>query len=258
MHPGIVGTLALLAYFAAAVSFATARRTFGIVATLGALLGHAVVLWPLLVTSRGVNFGIVNAASVVGWCIAVLVLTLIVRRPLASLAAVILPLSGLALGLDLWLPSPVLTEHRLPLGMYLHIALAIVAYSLFAIAAAQALLLMFATRQLRQHHPVMTFLPPLPTMEAVMFQLTAFAFGLLSASLLLGSLYVENIRAQHLAHKIVFSLLAWSVFATLVFGRWRWNWRGRHGVKYVLSGFALLALAFFGTKVVLELVLHRF
>ncbi len=257
MHPGIVGTLALLAYFAAAVSFATARRTFGAVTTLGALLGHAVILWPLTVTATGINFGIVNAASVVGWCIAVLVLALNVRRPLASLAAVILPLSGLALGLDLWLPSPVLTEHRLPPGMYLHIALAIVAYSLFAIAAAQALLLMFATHQLRQHHPVMSFLPPLPTMEAVMFQLTAFAFGLLSASLLLGGLYVENIRAQHLAHKIVFSLLAWGVFATLVLGRWRWDWRGRHGVKYVLGGFALLALAFFGTKVVLELILHR-
>ncbi len=257
MHPGIVGTLALIGYFAAAVSFATARRTVGVAATLGALLGHASILWPLIVTSHGINFGLTNAASVVGWCIALLVLVLNLRRPLASLAAVILPLSGLALGLDLWLPSPLVTEHRLPFGMVLHIALAVIAYSLFAIAATQALLLMFATRQLRHHHPVMTFLPPLPTMEAVMFQLTAFAFGLLSASLLLGSLYVENIRAQHLAHKIVFSALAWGVFATLVFGRWRWDWRGRHGVRYVLSGFALLALAFFGTKVVLELILHR-
>ena len=257
MNPGIVGALALVAYFAAAVSFATARRSLGLVATLAALLGHAVFLWPLIATAHGVNFGIVNAASIVGWCIASIVLALNWQRPLESLAAVILPITGLALGLDLWLPSPSLAEHHLPLGMYLHIALAIIAYSLFAIAATQALLLMFATRQLRHHHPVMTFLPPLPTMEAVMFQLTAFAFGLLCASLVLGFAFVEDIRAQHLAHKIVFSALAWLVFATLVFGRWRWNWRGRQGVKYVLSGFALLALAFFGTKFVLELILHR-
>ena len=90
-----------------------------------------------------------------------------------------------------------------------------------------------------------------------MFQLTAFAFGLLTASLIFGALFVQNIRSQHLSHKIVFSGLAWLVFATLVHGRWRWNWRGRHGVKYVVSGSILLALAFFGTKVVLELILRR-
>lgn len=257
MTPGIVGSLALFAYFVAAGSFAAARRTLGMVATACALLGHALVLWPLIVTPHGVNFGIVNAASIVGWCIASLVLVLNIQRPLESLAAVILPVTGLALGLDLWLPSPPVIEHPLPLGMYLHIALAIVAYSLIAIAATQALLLMFATHQLRQHHPIMNFLPPLPTMEAVMYQLTAFAFGLLTASLVLGAAYVNDIHAQHLSHKIVFSALAWMVFAVLIFGRWRWEWRGRHGVKYVLSGFALLALAFFGTKFVLEFVLHR-
>ena len=103
----------------------------------------------------------------------------------------------------------------------------------------------------------MNFLPPLPTMEAVMFQLTLIAFVLLTLSLVLGALSIENIRAQHLAHKIVFSVLAWAVFATLVVGRWRYGWRGRHGVKYVCAGLVLLALAYFGTKIVLELVLHR-
>jgi len=257
MNQALVGPLAVVAYFVAAGCFVAARRTPGMLVTLGALLGHGMVLWPLVVTVHGVNFGVVNAASIVGWCSASLVLALNLQRPLESLAAVILPVAGLALGLDLWLPSPPVTEHLLPLGMYLHIALAIVAYSLAAIAATQALLLMFATHQLRQHHPVMHFLPPLPTMEAVMYQLTAFAFGLLTASLVVGAAFVENIRGQHLSHKIVFSALAWLVFAVLIFGRWRWNWRGRHGVNYVLSGFVLLALAFFGTKFVLEIVLHR-
>jgi ABC-type uncharacterized transport system permease subunit len=257
MHAWLSGLVAIVAYLVAAYAFARQYRGIALVSTAIACVAHAVFLYPHTMTHRGVNIGIVNAASIVAWCIGLTLLVLNLRRALASLAVVILPLAALALSLDMAFPKThVLTQH-LPFGMQMHIALALIAYSLFAIAAIQALLLAFATRQLRQHHPVLNFLPPLPSMEDVMFQLTALAFGLLTASLLLGSAYIEDIRGQHLAHKIVFSLLAWFVFATLVFGRWRWGWRGRRGVKFVIAGFALLALAFFGTKFVLELILHR-
>lgn len=208
-------------------------------------------------TANGLNVSVINAASLVAFCISALLLLLLLVRPLASLAVVIMPLAALALGLDLAVPTTQILNQAVPPGLGIHIALALIAYSLFAIATVQALLLAFAERQLRQHHPVMHFLPPLPTMETVMFQLTLLAFVLLTLSLALGALYIENIRGQHLAHKIVFSVLAWSVFAVLVLGRWRYGWRGRHGVKYVTVGFGLLALAYFGTKVVLELILHR-
>lgn len=258
MNPVIVGACALLAYVIAAAGFARSRRNLGLVAGGLALLGHTAVLWPLLTTARGVHFGIFDAASIVGVCIAALVLAMNLQRPLQSLAVVVLPFTAGAMLLDVAFPAPPPpVTAAIPFGLYLHIALALVAYSLFAIAATQALLLLFATRQLRQHHPILHFMPPLPTMEAVMFQLTAFAFGLLTASLLLGVAFVEDVRAQHLAHKIVFSLLAWTVFAVLIAGRWRWEWRGRRATRYVLGGFALLALAFFGTKFVLELVLQR-
>jgi ABC-type uncharacterized transport system permease subunit len=258
MNPVIVGACALLAYAVAALGFARSRRDLGLAAGGLALLGHAAVLWPLLTTARGVHFGLFDAASTVGVCIAGLVLALNLQRPLQSLAAVVLPFTAGAMLLDIAFPAPPppITQ-AVPFGLYLHIALALVAYSLFAIAAMQALLLLFATRQLRQHHPVLHFMPPLPTMEAVMFRLTAFAFGLLTPSLLLGVAFVQDVRTQHLSHKIVFSLLAWAVFVVLLIGRWCWEWRGRRATRYVLSGFALLALSFFGTKFVLELVLHR-
>ncbi|MGE3773146.1 MAG: cytochrome c biogenesis protein CcsA, partial [Gammaproteobacteria bacterium] len=86
---------------------------------------------------------------------------------------------------------------------------------------------------------------------------TLMAFVLLTVSLVLGAIYTADISAQHLTHKIVFSVLAWGVFATLVAGRWHFGWRGRHAIRYVTAGFALLALAFFGTKIVLELILNR-
>jgi len=142
-------------------------------------------------------------------------------------------------------------------GIAMHVALSLVAYSLFAIATLQAAYLAFAERRLKQHAPVMEFLPPLPVMERLMFQLTAVAFVLLSIGLALGSAYIEDIRAQHLAHKISFSALAWTTFAVLLVGRhWR-GWRGRRAVKYVITGFVLLAVGFFGSKVALELILQR-
>ena len=94
-------------------------------------------------------------------------------------------------------------------------------------------------------------------MESLLFQLTAIAFVLLTASLVLGGFAIDDIGEQHLAHKIVFSVLAWGVFAVLLIGRWRYHWRGHRAVKYVCAGFALLAIGFFGSKIVLELILHR-
>ncbi len=257
MQLWLSGLFGILAYLGAAYTFARSRRTFALALTSVAGLAHGLFLYPRTFTEAGVAIGIVNAASIVGWCIGITVLLLNLRRPVESLAVVILPLAALTLGLDIGFPETRVLAQQLSMGMNLHIAISIVAYSLFAIAAIQALLLAFATHQLRQHHPVLNFLPPLPAMEAVMFQLTALAFGLLTVSLVLGGIYIDNVRGQHLSHKIVFSALAWLVFATLVFGRWRWGWRGRRGIKFIVAGFTLLALAFFGTKFVLELILHR-
>lgn len=261
------GILALTAYLAGAALLAgtrvlpslgeTARLRWGTGLLGCAVAGHGLLLQHSSFIGGGLNVSVINAASLVACCVSVLMFLLLLIRPLASLAVVIMPLAALALGMDLAVPRTQILSQSLPLGLGVHIALALIAYSLFSIATVQALLLAFAERKLRQRHPIMHFLPPLPTMETVMFQLTLLAFVLLTLSLALGALYIEDIRGQHLAHKIVFSMLAWSVFAVLVVGRWRYGWRGRHGVKYVTVGFVLLALAYFGTKVVLELILQR-
>jgi ABC-type uncharacterized transport system permease subunit len=63
--------------------------------------------------------------------------------------------------------------------------------------------------------------------------------------------------AQHLVHKTVLSVVAWLVFGGLLLGRRFWGWRGRKAIAWTLSGFAILILAYFGSKLVLELILHK-
>jgi ABC-type uncharacterized transport system permease subunit len=79
----------------------------------------------------------------------------------------------------------------------------------------------------------------------------------LTLTLLSGVLFVDDLFAQHLVHKTVLSIAAWIVFGVLLFGRWRWGWRGRRAVQLTLAGMAILLLAFFGSKFVLEVILHR-
>ncbi len=100
----------------------------------------------------------------------------------------------------------------------------------------------------------------MPWMEALeygIFQALVEGFSTLTLALFSGFIFVENLFAQHLLHKTVLSCLAWIVFAILLFGRWRFGWRGRTAASWTLSGFALLALAYFGSKIVLEGILGR-
>ena len=94
-------------------------------------------------------------------------------------------------------------------------------------------------------------------METLLFQLVTIAFVLLSCSLIVGGAVMRDLREQHLAHKVFFSVLAWVAFALLLWGRWRFGWRGTRAVRYVLVGTLLLALGYFGSKIVLELILRR-
>jgi ABC-type uncharacterized transport system permease subunit len=91
-------------------------------------------------------------------------------------------------------------------------------------------------------------------METLLFRIIALGYILLSLSLLSGVTYIDDIFAQHLVHKTVLSFAAWVVFAILLWGRWRFGWRGRTAVRWTLSGFGVLMLAYFGSKLVLEFI----
>jgi ABC-type uncharacterized transport system permease subunit len=112
--------------------------------------------------------------------------------------------------------------------------------------------------RLRKRKPSgwLLILPSLEGMEQILFSILTMGFVLLTLSLFSGLIFVDDLFAQHLAHKTVLSVMAWLVFATLLIGRWQRGWRGKKAVYMALLGFVFLALAYFGTKLVLETILR--
>ncbi len=224
-----------------------------------ALLLHGIAIYQLTNTPEGINLGFYNALSLISWFIAFLLFFGSMIKPTDNLLYIFLPAAALALALDMIMPHTYILPEGLSIGLRLHILLSVSAYSLLAIAALQAMLLAFQENQLHNKRPTRSIrlLPPMQIMETLLVQLIAIGFFLLSLSLSTGLVFVENVFEQHLSHKVVFSILAWLVFAVLLLGRWAWGWRGKKLTRLTLGGCVLLLLAYFGSKFVLELVLGK-
>lgn len=225
------------------------------IATL-AVLAHAT---GLLAMHRGaLDLHFFAALSLVACVVSALTLLVNTTRPVAALGVIVFPLSALLLWVDSFLAPP-----TVPVSMdwhiKLHVTVALLAFSVLSIAAAMAILLAVQERALRHRQlgPWLSALPPLTLTESLLFRLIGAGFALLSLTLLTGILFVNNLFGQHLIHKTVLSIFAWIVFGALLYGRWRHGWRGRSAVNLTLTGMGLLLLAFFGSKAVLELILHR-
>lgn len=224
-----------------------------------ALLLHAVALYGALYTPQGLNLGFFNVLSLTTWFIAMLVIVSAYGRPVENLGIFVLPLAALGVALQWLFPSPDSHITHTGTGLDIHILLSIASYSLLAIAAAQSVLLAVQDHHLRNRRPggFIRALPPLETMENLLFRMIGVGYVLLSLSLISGVHFLEDIFAQHKVHKTLLSIAAWVVFAVLLWGRWRSGWRGRVAIRWTLTGFAMLMLAYFGSKLVQELILQR-
>jgi ABC-type uncharacterized transport system permease subunit len=223
---------------------------------LVAAVGHTASLYGNIIVPDGLNLTFFHVLSLTTWLAAILVLLSALKKPVENLGIAVLPLSAAALLLQALYAGNGASAINVGVGLKAHILLSIFSYSLLTIAALQALLLAIQTRHLRNRHPggFIRALPPLQTMEVLLFRMIGLGYILLSLSLLTGATYIEDIFAQHLVHKTALSIAAWVVFAILLWGRWRFGWRGRTAVRWTLSGFVVLMVAYFGSKLVLEFI----
>jgi ABC-type uncharacterized transport system permease subunit len=143
----------------------------------------------------------------------------------------------------------------------LHLALAMIAYGLFTIAALHALIMTLMERRLHGGAIAgpLAALPPLLTMERLLFRVILAGFAFLTLTLLTGIIFSETLfgRAMKFDHKTVFAVTSWFIFAALLAGRYFYGWRGRTALRWTLAGFLALLLAYVGSRFVLEVILQR-
>lgn len=234
------------------------RYTVSLTLLFIAAILHAFILVPNLLTPAGIDFNLFNILSLTCWLMLTLTLVFSTYRPVLALNIFAIPVAtfGLVVG-SLW-HAPYQPLSQIGHGLEWHIVLSLAAYCVLFMAAIQAVLLHVQNRELKHkslHRIWVSVLPPLQTMESLLFDLLLLGFVLLTVALLLGMLSVDNLLAQHLAHKTFFSLLSWIIFGILLFGRWRMGWRGKRAIKFTLWGFGLLLIGFVGSKFVLELLM---
>ncbi len=172
-----------------------------------------------------------------------------------------MPLAALGVLLPLLAPEPRPLPNTELFAFRIHLLIAIVAYSLFTIASLHVLLMTLLERHLHQGGmpAVLQRLPPLLTMEAMLFRILWTGFVLLTLTLVTGVLFSEELfgKAAKFNHKTVFGFASWLIFAALLGGRYAYGWRGRVAVRWTLAGFFTLVLAYIGSKFVLQVILGR-
>jgi ABC-type uncharacterized transport system permease subunit len=207
------------------------------------------------------RFGFSAALSLMLWLAVLIYWMESFHARLEGLQPLALPLAGICTLLPVLFPGQHLLSNVTSAMFRLHFLIAMVAYSLFTLAALHAIIMAVAERRLHRGELTrpLASLPPLLTMESLLFRLITIAFVLLTLTLASGIAFSETLfgKALEFNHKTLFSILSWLIFAALLVGRYVWGWRGRKALRWTLAGFAALLFAYVGSRFVLEVVLGR-
>lgn len=224
-----------------------------------ALCLHLVVLWLTVYASAHTDLRFYNALSLILFLISISVYAARARLDRMNVLLIFSPITAVVLILQALFRDTTPLHSSFDWQIQIHIAVAVIAFVLLAIATAQALLLSLQQRALKSGHSgrLFSWFPPLDRMESLLFGLIAVGFIALTLTLLSGILFVENLLAQHLLHKTVLSMMAWILFGWLLIGHLKFGWRGQKATRLTLIAMGLLLLAYFGSKLVLELILGR-
>ena len=256
----------LFLYIIAGICFALSRwpSTSGraqLLVTVSFFLGfagvicHAAILWPTL---RGLTLSIADAASFVGLQLALIALLGGLNATLRGLSGGLLILAALAAVLSSGQDTSAASS-AVDWQLKTHVLISLFAYGLLTAGAIVAVYALLQDRRLRMAKisAANQLFAPLVTTEKLLFAITTTGFTSLLLAVVSGLTFVENLFAQHLVHKTVLSLIALVLFGVLAAGRTFAGWRGHRAVYLYLWGFAVLCLAYFGSRIILENILGR-
>ena len=248
----------------------TGLRSWERAAILAPLSLHGLLLYFILVVPNAPRFGFAFALSATLWMVVFIYWWESFYVNLEGIQTVALGLAALCSLLTIWYPG--LLRSATPFEFRLHLLLSIFATGVLTVALLHALLMAVADRLLHNARNragltasggvlagPLARLPPLLTLERLLFRLIEIAFALLTLTLATGLTLSETLfgRALRFNHETVFAVVAWAVFAILLVGRHLYGWRGRTALRWTLAGFMLVILANIGSTFVLEVVLRR-
>ncbi|MDX9944612.1 MAG: cytochrome c biogenesis protein CcsA [Azonexus sp.] len=222
---------------------------------------HASGLFGTLLTQEGMRFSFALALSLMLW-LAVLIYWLeSFMARMEGMQPMVLPLAAICTLLPAIFPSSHLVAHAEATGFQFHFLSAMLAYSLLTLSALHAIFMGFTENALHRRliKRSLASLPSLMSMESLLFRMLMLGFILLTFAVGSGLLFSEQIFGKPLSfdHKVVFAISSWLIFAILLLGRHIWGWRGKRALRLTLAGFALLILAYFGSRFVIEILLGR-
>jgi len=245
----------------AAVQNAPTRASLSHVAVIVPLALHALLLVRAVFAGEAFYLGVGTAVSVIIWLTVLIYWTGSFFYRLEGLQVLVLPTAAVLSLLPMLLPAvhPLTNTHLA--AFKAHLVISLLAYSLFTIASLHVLMMAVMERRLHRGNlpPFMRNLPPLLTMEKLLFQIIAAGFVLLTLTLGSGILFSEELfgKPMQVTHKTVFGILSWIIFGAMLAGRALYGWRGRVAMRWTLAGFLSLFLAYIGSKFVLEVLLQR-
>ncbi|MGY6631737.1 MAG: cytochrome C assembly family protein [Wenzhouxiangella sp.] len=262
----LIAALTALAYLAAGLSLALgffhARRSWrlaGLALAVVALCGHGWTGYRQLSIVAGWDFNFLNSLSLVAWVVVLLLILTAFRSRLIEAGIIAFPGAALCVVLQTMVPVAPLPLDQLSDTLKIHVISSLLAYGVLSIAAINAGLLAVQEHLLRRPTRLrqLEMMPPLTVMEAMLFRLVGAGWLILTLSLGSGLLFIDDLFGQHLVHKTTLSLLSWLLFGGLLLGRWWLGWRGRRAIYWTLAAMLVLVLAYFGSKLVLEVILDR-
>lgn len=229
-----------------------------LVASLAALAAHSLSVYAALYTPDGLSLGIFSVFALICWVVNIILIASSLRAPVTLLLPPMFAVSIAALAGLMAFNGQQPPKHY-PVEIALHILLSIAAYSVLVVTTGQAVMVALQDKLLREHRVrrAMKFLPPLRSMETVLFQFLTAGVVLLALSVITGFFFFDDIKTQHLAHKMFFSTAGLLVYGVLLWGHWTRGWRGVTALRLCIAGFLLLVLGYFGSKWVLEILLAR-
>jgi ABC-type uncharacterized transport system permease subunit len=237
------------------------RASWAHMALIVPLALHGALLARATFADDGLYLGVGNAVSVIIWLTVLIYWTGSFFYRLEGLQVLVVPTAAVLSLLPLALPPvrPLTNTHLA--AFKAHLVISLLAYSLFTIASLHVLMMAIMERRLHRGNlpQFMQSLPPLLTMERLLFQIIFAGFVLLTLTLGSGILFSEELfgKPMQFTHKTVFGILSWIIFGALLAGRALYGWRGRMAMRWTLAGFLSLFLAYIGSKFVLEVLLHR-